>query len=223
MALFSKCDHRHPDCTHHWYPKEEMANTMTHLIGAFIWLAGFFVLMDYKPANAPTVVTASIIIYTLSLFFAYVSSASYHFVKTTALKKRLRKFDHISIYLLIAGTYTPFMLVALNGKLGWSLFTVIWICAVLGTIFKLMFIERFRWLSVFFYILMGWMGMFAFVPLEHAMGYTAFMWTLAGGLCYTFGVIFYLMKTVPYCHTIWHLFVLAGSLTQFVAVLLCIK
>jgi len=223
MSVFSKCDHRNPDCTHHWYPKEELANTITHFLGVGIWIVGFFMLLHREPSNAPQIATVSIIIYTLSLCFAYLASASYHYVKNKTLKHQLRKFDHISIYLLIAGTYTPFMLIALHNTLGWSLFTVIWACAVLGTILKLIFFGRAEWLSVFFYILMGWMGIFAFIPLEHAMGLTAFMWVLAGGVFYTVGILFYLMETIPYCHTIWHLFVLAGSLAQFVGVLLCIN
>lgn len=223
MALFTKCDHHNIDCEHHWYPKEELANTITHFLGVGIWIIGFFVLMRNVPNHAPKIATVSIVIYIISLFLAYIASTIYHFVKNKALKKQLQKFDHISIYLLIAGSYTPYMLIALHNTLGWSLFTIVWIFAVLGTIFKLFFIGKMEWLSVFFYILMGWMGMFAFIPLEHAMGLTAFMWLLAGGVFYTLGVVFFLMETVPYCHTIWHLFVLAGSLTQFIGVLLCLS
>jgi len=131
----------------------------------------------------------------------------------------LKIIDHSCIYLLIAGTYTPFLVVTLRGVLGWTMFAVIWLLAITGVVFKIFFVHRFKIISTIAYLLMGWLVVFAIKPLIDAMPAGGLAWLFAGGLAYSLGVIFYVWKTLPYNHAIWHMFVLAGSACHFFAVL----
>jgi hemolysin III len=149
----------------------------------------------------------------------YTASTLYHAVISPRVKRALRIFDHSAIYLLIAGTYTPFLLVSLRGPWGWSLFGVIWGLALAGVLFKFWFVERFVILSTAVYIAMGWLVVIAAKPVITHVPFTALIWLLAGGLAYTGGVIFFAAKRIPYSHAIWHLFVLAGSICHYFAVL----
>jgi len=135
-------------------------------------------------------------------------------------KARLKVFDHCMIYVLIAGTYTPFTLTGLRGPWGWTLFGVIWSLALAGIVFKLYFTGRFQWLSTGIYICMGWLVVVAAEPLMRSVPATALAWLLAGGIAYTVGTVFYMSRRLPYAHAIWHAFVLAGSVCHFAAVLI---
>jgi len=143
----------------------------------------------------------------------------YHSFQKPKIKNVLKIIDHSCIYLLIAGTYTPFLVVTLRGVLGWTMFAVIWLLAITGVVFKIFFVHRFKIISTIAYLLMGWLVVFAIKPLIDAMPAGGLAWLFAGGLAYSLGVIFYVWKTLPYNHAIWHMFVLAGSACHFFAVL----
>jgi hemolysin III len=216
MKLFQKCTHQHDDCTHEWYPKEELA--ITHFIGAGLGIAALVIMVteasEYQSARAIVGVT----IFGVSLLLTYLASAIFHVVPVR-MKKPFRTIDHMCIYLLIAGTYTPFTLVPLYGVWGWSLFGVMWGLAAVGIVLKIKFTDRLEWLSTLTYVLMGWMALIAIVPLVHNLPAMALVWLVLGGAAYTLGVFFFLLETVPFAHTMWHLFVLAGSICHFFAVL----
>lgn len=199
---------------------EEIANSVTHGVGAVLSLLGTALLL-YRAARGGTPFhIVSFAIYGASLFLLHLSSTLYHALRPPRAKRVFRIFDHCSIYLLIAGTYTPFLLLSLWGRWGLTLLVAIWTLAILGIVFKSLFIARWKRLSVVLYILMGWMIVVAareaWLRVPHAaLGYVA-----AGGLLYTAGVGFYAWKRLPYNHAIWHLFVLGGSVCHYVAILL---
>jgi hemolysin III len=160
----------------------------------------------------------SAIVFGTSLLLLYTSSTLYHAIPHLAVKRRLQVCDHCAIYLLIAGTYTPFALIGLSGTVGWWLFGVIWGLAVVGIGFKLFFTGRFKLVSTCVYIGMGWLAIFAVRPMLARIPMESLGWLLAGGLAYTGGTYFYHNERVKYAHAVWHLFVLAGSTCHFVAV-----
>ncbi|MCF7826924.1 MAG: hemolysin III family protein [Candidatus Marinimicrobia bacterium] len=166
--------------------------------------------------NAWQVVSFSI--YGASLILLYLASTLYHGFTSPRIKEIFRIVDHTAIYLLIAGTYTPFLLVTLRGPWGWSLFGTIWGLALIGITFKLIFGHKYDILSTIFYLLMGWVVVIAIKPLLTALPLAGFLWLAAGGLAYSLGVIFYAWEKLPYHHAIWHGFVLAGSFFHFFAV-----
>jgi len=198
---------------------EEIANSITHGLGALLSVAGLVILIILAAWKGDAWKMVSFIIYGLSLTVLYLSSTFYHSFRSPRLKKIFRFFDHSAIYLLIAGTYTPFLLIILRNTLGWTLFAILWGLALGGIIFKLFFIHKFRILSTIVYLLMGWLGVVAFKQLLIALPTTAIWLISAGGLSYTVGVIFYAWKKIPYGHAVWHLFVMAGSLLHYFAVL----
>ncbi len=205
--------------TSQYSPGEELANAITHGLGIFASVAAGTVLITLSAAmggDAWQIVSASV--FALALVLLYTASTLYHAIPFAAIKARLKVFDHCAIFLLIAGTYTPFTLVGLRGPWGWSLFGVIWGLAALGITFKLFFTGRFRRLSVLIYVLMGWLVVIAIKPMMAQLSSTALSWLVAGGLCYTLGTLFYLNRRIPYGHAIWHLFVLGGSICHYVAV-----
>ena len=199
---------------------EELANTITHGTGVAFSIIGLVLLVVRASlyGNAWQVVSFSI--YGASLIMLYLASTLYHGFKSPRAKEMLRIFDHSAIYLLIAGTYTPFLLNTIRGPWGWSLFGTIWGLALLGITFKLIFGPKYDVLSTIFYLLMGWVVVIAIKPLLAALPLAGFMWLLAGGLAYSLGVIFYVWEKLPYNHAIWHGFVLAGSTFHFFAILL---
>ena len=201
------------------YPGERF-NGLTHLTGAFLALAGAVVLIVIGSLKADPWKIVSFSIYGATLFFLYLSSTLYHSTRGRA-KEICRKLDHSAIYLLIAGSYTPFALVTLNGPWGWSLFGVVWGLAVLGIVQELWLARGARKLSLAIYLLMGWVSLAAVVPLVQALSWSGFAWLAAGGVVYTAGVVFYLFDDrFRHFHGIWHLFVLAGSAIHYVAILL---
>jgi hemolysin III len=161
----------------------------------------------------------SSIFYGSSLVIMYASSTLYHSFSYPKLKRYFRILDHTSIYLLIAGTYTPFTLVTLDGAWGWTLFGIIWGLAIFGITFKLIFKHRFEIMSLIIYLIMGWICLIAVKPLWEALPLGGLTWMLLGGLAYTGGITFYVWEKLPFSHTIWHLFVLMGSTCHFIAVL----
>jgi hemolysin III len=197
---------------------EEIANSVTHGIGAALALAGLTVLVALAVRAGDPLRTVSFAIYGTSMVLLYVSSTLYHALTNHRAKRVFRILDHASIYLLIAGSYTPFTLVALRGPLGWSLFAAIWGLAIAGIAFKCYFTGRFERLSVAIYLAMGWLVVVALGPTIRAVGLVACGWLLAGGAAYTAGIVFYARGHRLYRHAVWHLFVLAGTVLQFVAV-----
>jgi hemolysin III len=162
---------------------------------------------------------ASSAVFGATLVLLYAASTCYHAARTPAVKARLKVLDHCAIYLLIAGSYTPFALVGLRGGWGWSLFAVAWTLAAAGTVFKLFYIDRFPRLSTATYIGMGWLAVVAIVPMVQRLPAATLVWMVAGGVTYTVGTVFYHSRRIPYAHAIWHLFVIGGSACHFAAVL----
>ncbi len=219
MQLFAKCDHHTPECLHHWRRIEENANALTHFIGACLGVAALIILVVQASRFGSARSVIGCAVFGMSLILTYASSACYHFVSDLTIKHHLRRVDHMSIYLLIAGSYTPFTLVSLYGPWGWSLFGTIWGLALFGFAFKAYSADKFEWLSTLTYVLMGWVALVAIVPIIENLPLPALMWLIGGGVLYTVGVFFFLLETVPFAHTVWHLFVLAGSMCHFFAVL----
>lgn len=198
---------------------EEVFNASTHGLGILLSIAGLAVLVAFASINGSAMLVTSCAIFGATLVFAYTSSTLYHAVRNEKAKHLLRQFDHASIYLLIAGTYTPVVLVVLNGVFGWVIFSVIWATTLFGVILKFIYPGRFKKLSVALYLIMGWFIIIALKPLFESMESGGLWLLLAGGLSYTVGVIFYVWKKLPYNHAIWHLFVLAGSILHYFMVL----
>jgi len=199
---------------------EEIANSVTHGIGAALSVAGLVVLVSLTAIRgAGWLAIVSAAIYGATLVILYTSSTLYHSIQGTGAKRVLRKFDHAAIYLLIAGTYTPFTLVPLNGALGWTLFGIIWTLALTGIVLKMRLTGRFELLFTALYVVMGWLIIVAFRQLSAQMHTAGLVLLVAGGASYTAGVLFYALDKRRYFHAVWHLFVLAGSILQYFAVL----
>ena len=199
--------------------REELANALTHGLGAAAALAGGAVLVTLAALNGDGWKLAGAIVFGLCLLLLYLASTLYHAVQHPVLKGRLKVFDHCAIYLLIAGTYTPFTLIGLRGPWGWGLFAAIWTLALAGVVFKLFFTGRYRRLSTLVYVAMGWLVLVALKPLFGALDSWTLGWLFTGGACYTLGTVFYHRPSLRYSHAIWHLFVVAGSVCHYVAVM----
>ena len=202
------------------HPREELANALTHGLGAAAALAGGAVLITLAAIRGDGWQLAGAIVFGVALLLLYIASTLYHAVEHPVAKGRLKVFDHCAIYLLIAGTYTPFTLVGLRGPTGWWLFGTIWTLALAGVVFKLFYTGRFKRLSTLIYIAMGWLVLVAAKPMMAVLDRTALAWLIAGGLAYTLGTVFYMRPQWPYSHAIWHLFVIAGSVCHYIAVML---
>ena len=199
----------------------ERFNSISHLAGTVLAVAGAAVLIVMSALLRDPWKVASFSIYGTTLVALYLCSTLYHSVRDVRTKLVLRKFDHCAIYLLIAGTYTPFALVTLRGTVGWWLFGAIWTLAALGIIHELWLSREARLLSLVLYVLMGWLALIAIVPLWRALSPAGFGWLAAGGALYTGGIGFYVSsRKLRHGHGIWHLFVLAGSACHFIALLL---
>lgn len=205
--------------TARYSPREEIANGLIHGIGILLSIVGLAVLVGFASARGSAVDIVSGSVFGATLIMVYTTSTLYHAISQPGAKQVLRKLDHIAIFLLIAGTYTPFTLSAIGGRLGWTLFAVIWSLAVLGIVFELTFLRRWTWLAVGLYLVMGWIGIVAIKPLAAALDSGGVALVLAGGAAYTLGVLFYLWRRLPYSHAVWHVFVLVGSVLHFLAVL----
>lgn len=197
---------------------EELANTLTHGFGLLLSLAGLIFLTVLASANGGFWYVFSAVLYGVSLISLYAASTFYHVAKDPRRKKWLRLLDHCCIYLLIAGSYTPFTLIVLRQTIGFRLFIFIWLFALFGIAAKLIFGTRFPALSVISFLLMGWIGILAVKPLLAALGSAPVALVIAGGLAYSAGVIFYGWTSLRHHHAIWHVFVLLGSACHFLAV-----
>jgi len=198
--------------------RDEIANALTHGVGAAAALAGGAVLITLAAIGGDGWQLAGAIVFGVTLLLLYTASTLYHAIQHPIAKGRLKVFDHCAIYLLIAGTYTPFTLVGLRGPWGWSMFAAIWTLALAGVVFKLFYTGRFPRLSTAIYLAMGWLVVVAMKPMLASIDAWALGWLLAGGVFYTLGTYFYHRESIPYAHAIWHMFVIAGSVCHFVAV-----
>lgn len=205
------------ELNHKYSEKEEKLNIATHAFGLLLSIIAFpflvlkAMLFDgfWKPA--------SIFIFGFSLIILYAASTFYHAAKTPKLRRKLNIFDHAAIYVLIAGTYTPFTIITLEGQTGWIIFGLTWFFASTGIILKLFFTGKFDKLSTIMYVLMGWQIVFAIKPLLEKLSEEGLFWLFAGGVFYTVGAVLYSIKKIPYNHAIFHFFVLAGSLSHFIS------
>lgn len=200
--------------------RDELASALTHGVGAALALGGSAVLITLATIYGDGWQLGASIVFGVTLLLLYTASTLYHSIQHPVAKGRLKVFDHCAIYLLIAGTYTPFTLIGLrqSGAWGWSMFAAIWTLAIAGVIFKLFFTGRFKLLSTGIYIAMGWLILVAFKPMLHSIDLPTFVWLMAGGLFYTLGTFFYHRENLRYSHAIWHLFVIGGSVCHFAAV-----
>ncbi|RED43413.1 channel protein (hemolysin III family) [Winogradskyella eximia] len=198
---------------------EEQLNAWTHGFGALMGIAALVLLIVKADSLTPWSLF-SVIVYGLSIVILFLASTFYHAVEGEKRKHYFRIVDHVSIYLLIAGTYTPVLLILLPESLGWPLFWTVWGIAAFGVVLKLFFTGRFEVFSTLLYLVMGWLIVFDFSNVSDALGPNGILWLFAGGLFYTIGIIFYAIQKIPYNHVIWHLFVLGGAICHFFMVYL---
>jgi hemolysin III len=199
---------------------DELASSVVHGVGIVLSIAGLAVLVALAALHGNALTVVACAVFGTSLVLLYTASTLYHSIPVPAAKPALQTLDHIAIYVLIAGTYTPFTLIALPGAWGWSLFVVVWTLALVGSALELGLLRRYHRLALLLYVGMGWLGVVAFEPLSRHLQTGGMVLLLAGGLAYTLGVPFYLWRRLPYHHALWHGFVLAGSVLHFLAVLL---
>ena len=202
----------------HYSPNEEKANIISHAIGLAFSIVALVLLVVRASLYGDAWHIVSVAIFGVSLISLYAASTFYHSAKDLRIRSRLRIFDHATIYVLIAGTYTPFTLVTLNGPVGWTIFAASWAMAVTGITLKLFFTGRFNVLSTLMYVFMGWIIVFAISPLIENLSSEGLFWLIAGGIAYTTGAILYSIKKIPFNHAIFHLFVLLGSFCHFMSV-----
>ncbi len=198
--------------------KEEKLNIISHGIGLLLSIIAFFLLIAKVVDYHNSIYLISVIMYGLSLIVMYTASTFYHASKQPQIRYRLNIFDHASIYVLIAGTYTPFSLITLNGWVGWTIFGVSWSLALIGIILKLFFTGKYEKASTIAYVLMGWLIIVAIKPLLNSLSSQGLIWLFVGGFFYTFGAFLYSREKIKYNHAIFHIFVLLGSFSHFMAV-----
>ena len=197
---------------------EEIAHAVSHGIGILLSLAGRGVMVVFASLYGDAWHIVSCRIYGATLILLYTASTLYHGITLPRVKQVLQRIDHAAIFLLIAGTYTPFTLVTLRGAWGWTLFGLVWGFAILGVVLETMVTKRIKWLSISLYVGMGWLVLIAIRPMLDSVASGGLILLLAGGLCYSLGVIFYVWKRLAYHHAVWHLFVMAGSLLHFFSI-----
>lgn len=196
------------------YKKEEILNTVSHGIGIIFGIFGFFLLLN-KNSDKSDYALLGILIFSFSIVLLYSASTAYHAIAKPSLKNKFRILDHISIYFLIAGTYTPVALITLINGNGWLIFSVVWSIALFGAVLKLFFTGKYEILSLLLYVIMGWLIIFDFqnlIALTSSLGINLLM---LGGASYTIGILFYAIQKIPYNHFIWHLFVLGGTISHW--------
>ncbi|HOR02386.1 MAG TPA: hemolysin III family protein [Candidatus Syntrophosphaera sp.] len=198
---------------------EEIANSITHGTGVGLSIAALVILVVFAARKGDTWKIASFSVYGATLIILYLASTLYHAITHPGLKRFFRVLDHCSIFLLIAGTYTPVTIGVMRGAWGWTLFGVIWALAIVGINLKIFALDRRKKLSLLIYLLMGWMIVIAVKPLLSYLEPASLIWLFVGGACYTLGIIFFVLKKLPFAHSVWHLFVLGGSICHFFAML----
>lgn len=201
-------------------PIEELANTITHGFGLFLSVIGFVALVVLASLNGDKWSMLSCVVYGLSLVVLYAASTFYHSTTSHRAKKNLQVVDHCCIYLLIAGSYTPFGMVIIGDSFGRSLMAGIWAFAIIGILIKLLIRDRYPAINVISYLLMGWLGVFAVEPLFHALGLIPVALTIAGGIAYSLGVIFFPWTSIKHHHAIFHVFILLGSIIHYAVIVL---
>ncbi|MFZ0371032.1 MAG: hemolysin III family protein [Halobacillus sp.] len=201
--------------THTFSRREEIANAITHGIGAVLSVGMLVMLVVFASLEGNAWHVVSVSIYGVTMLVLFVSSTLVHSFPAGKMKDLFEIFDHSAIYLFIAGTYTPILLVPLRGSLGWTLFGIIWGMAILGIIFKVFFVKRFVVLSTLFYVLMGWLLIIAWGPLTTEVPAAGITYLILGGVMYSIGSIFYVWRSFTFHHMVWHLFVLGGSIFHF--------
>jgi hemolysin III len=199
--------------------KEEIANAITHGIGFLLSIPALVILIIFAAQTNDPWKIVSFTIFGVSMILLFLSSTLLHSFSWSKAGHFFAILDHSAIYLLIAGTYTPFVLIPLRGALGWTLFGIVWGIAIAGVIFKFYFVNRFNLLSTILYVVMGWLIVIGIKPLFDFLGKGGFILLLTGGLLYTVGAIFYTFQKVPFFHAVWHLFVLAGSTAMYFCIL----
>ena len=197
----------------------ELINSITHGLGFLLSIVGLIVLLVFNNPTGDIWRTVGFSVYGFTLILLYLSSTLYHSTIDSKLKKIFRRFDHSGIFLLIAGTYTPFVLISMRGSWVVYLFVLIWLIAIFGITGEFFFTKKLKYLQLAMYLSMGWMAMIAIKPLLTLISTQTFIWILIGGVIYSIGVIFYKWENLPYNHAIWHLFVLGGSISHFIAML----
>lgn len=197
---------------------EEFVNVLSHGVGFLLSLAALSLMVVFASLDGNAWHIVGVSIFGASLVILYLASTLFHWSVKPKIRKYLNVFDHAAIYVLIAGTYTPFLLVTLNGAWGWSMFGIIWGLAIAGVIFKMFFTGRYDKLSLVIYVLMGWLILIAIVPLVHNLSTMGLIWLLIGGISYSIGAVFYLLNKLPFNHAIFHFWVLGGSICHFFAV-----
>ena len=197
---------------------EERLNVLSHAAGVLLAAIGTLLLVLKAVSLGGVIEIVSFSIYGASMVVLYLASSLYHHAKDPAKRRRLKVFDHAAIYVLIAGSYTPFTLVVLDGWIGWTLFGVVWSMAVSGIVLKLFFTGRFNKTSTFLYVLMGWLILLAISPLSDALSSEGIFWLVAGGISYTIGAVLYSIKALPFNHAMFHVLVLLGTIFQFITV-----
>lgn len=205
--------------THVFSKGEEIANAITHGIGAVLSIVGLIILIVYSSLYGSVWHIVSFTIFGFTMVILYISSTLVHAFPQGKAKDLFEIFDHASIYLFIAGTYTPFTFIVIQGALGWTMFGIIWGLAIAGTVFKAYFAKKYLFTSTILYIAMGWMVLMGWNQIVENLNSNGVILFVIGGLCYTFGAIFYVWRGFKYHHAVWHLFVIAGTTTHFFCVL----
>lgn len=200
-------------------PQEEFANSITHGFGILFSIIAISLLVTFSVLNGSTLDIVSCSLFGGSILLLYTFSTLYHATQQEKIKSWLRTFDHIGIYFLIAGTYTPFLLLAVGGTFGWIFFGIVWGLTAFGIVFKIFYTHRFPKASLILYLSMGWMGIFLIKPLLASLSTSTLLMIAAGGISYTLGTVFYVRQSMRFAHTIWHLFVLAGTILHFIAIM----
>lgn len=201
-----------------YHKSEETLNVLTHGIGLILSLIALFTMIMKSIEYHNQLWLANSIVYGLSLVFLYASSTFYHAAQKPSLRNKLNVMDHLAIYILIAGTYTPFTMIILPGIIGWTIFVIVWLSAIAGIILKVYFFGKHNTLSAIAYVVMGWIIVVAIKSLIQNLGITGTIWLFSGGVFYSVGAGIYLWKKLPFNHAIFHLFVLAGSICHFIAI-----
>ncbi len=202
----------------YYQPKEEYWNILTHGFGFFMSIVGAVLLLLRAEEYGNGRLTLSFVVFALGLILLYAASTFYHSAKNPVWRFRLKVLDHIAIFILIAGTYTPFALITLKGTTGWIIFGIAWGIALTGTVLKIFFTGKYSTLSTLLYVGMGWIIIFAIKPLIDNLAAGGLWWLFAGGFFYTLGAVLYSIKKIPYNHALFHLFVLLGSFSHFMAI-----
>ncbi len=203
----------------HFYPEfEERLNVLSHGIGLILSVIGFILLINKAIQTGNYLITVSFTVFGLSMILLYAASTFYHNEKKEERRYKLNILDHASIYVLIAGTYTPFAIITLEGTLGWIIFGTVWTMACAGIILKLFFTGRFQLISTLMYVVMGWIIITAIKPLINALEPAGLWWLFAGGISYTLGAVLFMFERIPYNHAIFHLFVLVGTFCHFITI-----